>query len=98
MYTIAITVINSGGSATQALVATLTSSSAPIQSPTTPAGWSGSGPTWTATQQIPAGGSKTFNMTFSVSNGHVGKPNTVTVTFATTGGTSGSVSQSTLGS
>jgi hypothetical protein len=103
VYTINITVTNSGGSATQGLLATLTSSPAPIQSASTPTtglltearvGWSGASPTWTADLQIPANGTKTFNMTFSVPTGHVGKANTVTVTFATTGGTSGSYSQS----
>ena len=93
LYSISINVMNSGGSATQALVATLTSSSAHIQSPTTPAGWSGISPTWTAIDQIPAGGSNTFNMSFSVGNGQADKANTVTVTFATTGGTVGTVSQ-----
>lgn len=93
LYTVTITVINSGGSATQALVATLNSSPLHIQSPSTPAGWSGASPTWTAAQQIPAGGSKTFTMSFSVAKGQAARPNTVTVTFATTGGTVGSVSK-----
>jgi hypothetical protein len=94
-YTISITVRNTGGTATQALTATLSSSSAPIQSPTTPAGWSGGPSTYTANAQVSGGGTTTFNMTFTVPQGHIGKSNTVTVTF-TTGGTnavSGSVSR-----
>ena len=91
LCTITVNIINSGGSATQALAATLISTPANIQSPTTAAGWSGTSPTWTAIQQIPAGGNKTFDMTFSVGNGQADKANTVTVTFATTGGTVGSV-------
>ena len=94
-YTIAITVRNTGGSATQALTATITSSSAPIQSPTTPTGWSGTSPTYTANAQVAAGGTTTFNMTFTVPTGHIGKANTVTVNFTTggTGAVSGSVSR-----
>jgi len=93
VHTVTINVHNSGGSATQGLVATLSSTPANIQSPSTPAGWSGASPTWTASQQIPAGGSKLFNMTFSVANGQADKANTVTVSFLTTGGTAGAVSQ-----
>jgi hypothetical protein len=82
LYTISIIVRNSGGSATQGLQAVLTSSPAPIQSSSNPIGWSSSGPSsWTTTQEIQAGGSKSFEMTFTVNKGHVGKANTVTVTF-----------------
>jgi hypothetical protein len=90
VYTIKLTVTNSGGAATHGLTATVASSPAPLGSPSTPTtgpldmpsvGWSVSGPPWAADQQIPAGGSKSFNMTFSVPKGHVGKANTVTVTF-----------------
>lgn len=96
VYTVSITVTNSGGTASQALTATLTSSHSPIQSASTPVGWSGTSPTWTSAQQVgPDNGTRTFDLTFSVPNGHRNTANTVTVTFTTggPGAVAGSVSR-----
>lgn len=93
-YTARISLTNTGGSATQALTATLSFSIAQGNvTASRPAGWTGAVPTWTATEQIAAGGRGSFNVEFTVPPGHADDSVTVTISFTTAGGSAGSVSR-----
>lgn len=91
-YTVAVTVTNTGSSATQNLAVTMSVSGKPTIKTDAPGqGWAGGYPNWVATTPLAGGESRRFELTFTTT----GVGNTefnVTFSVTTDGGTSGAVS------